>query len=545
MKPTAPQQIIIDSVLGSISKNHVVYGVPGAGKTTLIKLFVERFLESGITDILALTFSTALAQNMQGKITGATVQTTHSYMYQALKTYLKIHNISGSFVKDHDKGKYTHIDNELLRKYMYNYVKTMMGIMTPHVPAEHKKEFYSLQFKIIDCVNAIRNGAYNYVTHPFAIHEKFDLTYGEVIVKEALIALKALSDRFFQRGMTDFTGMLYLPLVHPELIHYIKSPERLILDETNDTTPLLDSAYRIIGRNSVVLAVGDKKQTIHIWAGANPNCMDILSKYYEAHNLSYDFTFRVPKAMCKYLNDSKIDTRIKPYDSNNEGKIEFVSFNKFLAKVYNGDIVLCRYNRGKKVKYTLAHISIELLKLRKKVAFHGSTHIEDISELLGMATLPTKFNHEAITQAVEAAVTSAISTEYSEKHLTKDNWRCEELRDKLATFKLYFKFYKATVIVGASIKKFMEFLNDMYSTSESAIQLYSIHRSKGLEGHRVWIFHTEAMTEVLSNENASYNEKVEAHNLLLVALTRSDHETYLVECTLPEYLPDPVEQIVV
>lgn len=539
MKPTAPQQAIIDSVLGSLNKNHVIYGVPGAGKTTLIKLFVEKFIELGITDITALTFSSALAQNMQSKITGATVQTTHSYMFQAMKAYLKLHNIKGSFVKDHDKGRYTHVDNELLRKYMYNYVKTMMGIMTPHVPNEQKKEFYSLQFKIIECVNAIRNAALDYITQPIAIHEKFDLPFGEVIVNEALIALKALSNRFFERGTTDFTGMLYLPLVHPELIRHIKSPARLILDETNDTTPLLDAAYRIIGRDSVVLAVGDKKQTIHIWAGADPNCMDILSKFYEAHNLSYDFTFRVPKTMCKYLNESGIDTRIKPYDGNNEGSIQFVSFNKFMAKVYNGDIILCRYNRGKKVKYTLAHISIELLKARKKVAFHGSTHIEDITELLGMANLPPKFDHNAIVQAVETGVLSTIANEYNEKGLTKDNWRCEELREKLETFKLYFQFYKATVIVGASIKKFMEFLNGMYSSEDSAIQLYSIHRSKGLEGHKVWIFHTEAMVETLTSDATSYNEKVEAHNLLLVALTRSDFETYLVECTLPDYLPDP------
>lgn len=81
-------------------------------------------------------------------------------------------------------------------------------------------------------MNAIRTAGLNYTTEALNIHEKFDSKFGVQTVNDALVVLKTLIDRYFLRGVVDFMGMLYLPLIHPEVHNDIYSPQILILDET-------------------------------------------------------------------------------------------------------------------------------------------------------------------------------------------------------------------------------------------------------------------------------------------------------------------------
>lgn len=548
MKPTKPQAVIMDYIFGNPSDNIMVMGVPGAGKTALLSMIVKQFQTLGVTDVLALTFSKDLSEAMLERLEGAKVSTTHAYMFQALKGYLRLHNKTPQLFKKHGGKTFrSYVDEDLLDKELMMYVKTEFGITTPTIPAEVKKEFFTVFFDLKTVVNKIRQGALNYKTEVLKIHETFDFIYGVQTVNDALIVLETLSNRFFQRAVVDFNGMLYLPLIHAELAERIVSPEILLVDETNDTNKLLEFSYRCVGRNSRFIGVGDKKQTIHIWAGTPRDCMERLQTHFNAKQLSYDFTFRVPKSICRYLNESGIDTRIQPYENNREGEITRFTYHQFLSRVTNGDAVLCRYNRGNRVEKTLQVLSIELLKLKRKVAFHGSTHIEDIQELLGMAQpLPKDFSKAYAT--VERAVKNAIATEWKDKDLAKDNNKCIDLKDKLSTFEVYFKFYKFTTdmkFTTMTMDKFIQFLESMYEKTDDAIHLVSVHRSKGQEWKTVWAFHIESFVEDVNDLTLDFDKRIEAHNLLLVMLTRSLDRVCLVDCELPQYLPEPIAPIVV
>lgn len=538
MQPTKPQQFIVDYIMNNLPENVMVLGVPGAGKTALLSILASKFAELGIDDVLALTFSHDLAVSMVERLPQAKVFTTHAYMFQALKRFLQIRNIKPqSIAKFEGQTIRTYIDADLVAKEVKTFVKLSMNVpLKESIPADKKKEFYQIFFDIKTLVDKIRLNAYHYINEAPLIHEKFDIEYGVQTVNDALMILDLLSKRFMLRGTVDFNGMLYLPLIHPETHRYIVSPKVLLIDEANDTTKLLNNCYKIIGKNRVII-VGDKKQTIHIWAGTPRDCMDKLQLHFTAKELSYDFTFRVPKAMCKYLNDSGIDKRIKPYETNLQGSLTNVKYVEFLSKVYHGDMVLCRYNRGAKVKHTLQAISIDLILKGKKVALHGSTHIEDINELLDLTDEVKDFG--AILPVVERTVLNTIAKEYTEYDLSKDNYRCKTLRENLESFKLYFNFYKKMRLLKYSRVDFIKFLNEMYEKSENAVQLYSGHRCKGLEAKRVYIFHTEALLEDITNEATTIDQKTEAHNLLLVMFTRSLDATFLVDCELPNFVQEP------
>jgi len=545
MQPTLPQQVVLDEIFSDLTRNYMVLGVPGAGKTTLISMVVNKFSQMGINDIVALTFSRDLAQDMQDKIESGFVKTAHAYMFEALRNYLRVKNVKSQLVRQPDGSvRYSHVDDSLLKQTAYAHCKSAFGLVDSKViPPSMVKEFYGLMYDLMNCVNRVRTLALDYEKDVIKIHELLDLKFGLQTVNDSLVILKTLTDRFFLRGTVDFMGMLYIPLIRSEVHHNIHSPEVLIIDEVNDNTKLLESAYQIIARKSKqVIAVGDEKQTIHIWAGANPNGVKDLQGYYQAKMLTYDFTFRVPKAMCRYLQSSGIDTRIKTYEHNKEGAILKASYNEFLAKVANGDMVLCRYNRGTKVKRTLQQISIDLITRRKKVAFHGSTHIEDISEVLRLSEpLPHNATKQKLKDHVSNCIKNAIATEYTDKDLAKNNYRCEQLREKLGTFVLYFDFFAAVQLFTTfDVKKFIPFLEGMYTKTEDAVQLYSIHRCKGLETKsKAWIFHFEVLVADASNTESELSARIEAHNLALVALTRSKDMTIMVECALPEFFPTP------
>lgn len=540
MQPTSVQQKVLDQIFSlPLNVNVLVSAVAGAGKTTLLAFLAEYYTNQGF-NFTAVTYSSTLAEDIERRITTATVSTTHARLLEACKEYLKIHNIRPQAIRQDDGTvKHTYVDKNLLSKTTNQYLKQSFGIAAT-VPTDFAKEFYSTQFSLIRLVELIRQKA---LSESAAIHTEFDGKFPIELVNDAVNVLQLLSERFFKRATVDFTGMLYLPITHPEIQRYVNSPDILAVDEVNDSNPLLRKAYALIGKDSKkVILVGDRKQTIHIWNGTESNCMDLLSSFYSAQGLEYEYTFRVPHKMCELLNNSGIDTRIKPYKNNKIGTVETIKYVNFFSMVKAGDVVLCRYNYGKKVQRTLESVSIELLSRGKKVALLGSSYIEDIKLILSFVSTPNAYDFRTKLGArVTNEVLNVISEEYASKDLKEDNYRCKELRRQLEVFNLYYKFYCSTLFTPSNTGKFIAFLEKMYDNSDSAIQLCSIHRSKGKEWKRVFVLHPEALCNDVTNESLTMEQRIEAHNLIVVACTRSLDETFFIDTGLPSFLPPPNE----
>jgi ATP-dependent exoDNAse (exonuclease V) beta subunit len=76
--------------------------------------------------------------------------------------------------------------------------------------------------------------------------------------------------------------------------------------------------------------------------------------------------------------------------------------------------------------------------------------------------------------------------------------------------------------VGALI----EYIEQIFSDGESAINLCTIHRAKGLEADRVWIIDPKSLPHIWKGQKAWQKEQED--NLLYVALTRAKKQLFIV-----------------
>lgn len=547
LKPTSEQQKIINFILANPGKNVGIAAVPGAGKTTLFSMLAKEYARQGV-NLTVLTFSKSLADEMASKIDGQT-STTHALMYNALKSYAtnKL-NKRPQMAKD-TEGKWfrQYVKTDLLSYEVHRMLRREYGIDKAEIPGDIRKELFIRQFSIIDAVNKIRSQALNYKSQQELIAQRYTEMYGVGTVSDALTALGILSEKFFQKVQVDFMGMLYLPFVHKELHPYIQSPRVLGIDEANDSFPILREVYKIIARQTeTVIISGDAHQTIHIWAGTESDTMSIMQKEWDATVLSYEETFRVPNVMCEYLNSSQIDTRIKPYQ-HRDGEIREISYNQMLNEVRPGDAIIGRWNRGKR-KNTLESVSLDLLKLRKKVALVGSTYLEDIREMIALSLNPNVYPFKAKSKAdttlldnVKQQVANTIAQERIDRGLShgEDNWKTENLKKKFATFALYYEFYVKYKFAPHTVKSFLSFLEKMYSSPDEAVQLISIHRSKGKEYENVYGLHIDEVVADVNDTKLTLEQRIEAHNLLLVLFSRSKNKFSAVDSKMPAFLPPP------
>lgn len=136
--------------------------------------------------------------------------------------------------------------------------------------------------KLLSLVEPVREAAAAYETHPRFSADLLELT--ESIFEAARVGLAAYADWKAQRGLLDYVDMIdraldvvNTPEVEAELRERLKL---LVVDEFQDTSPLqlaLFMRLHAFCRRSVW--VGDRKQCIFEYAGADPTLMDAVARW--------------------------------------------------------------------------------------------------------------------------------------------------------------------------------------------------------------------------------------------------------------------------
>jgi DNA helicase II / ATP-dependent DNA helicase PcrA len=70
------------------------------------------------------------------------------------------------------------------------------------------------------------------------------------------------------------------------------------------------------------------------------------------------------------------------------------------------------------------------------------------------------------------------------------------------------------------------YIEQIFSDGNSAVNLCTVHRAKGLEADRVWIIDPSSMPQVWKGQEEW--QKTQEENLLYVALTRAKKQLYIV-----------------
>lgn len=462
--------------------NAVIDAVAGSGKSTTIVNALKIIPTN--KRVLFLAFNKSIVEELKikiGNLPNVDIKTLHSLGCSAImKTFHS--NVDGS--------KYLSYVNERIKSGVFQPTIDLYG--------EQKADWKSNILMLIDLarVNLISS---NRDIEDVAEKHNLMLIDNEVdIVKKSIAWGENETDRI------DFTDMVYFPNIKKlSLFHY----DWVFIDECQD----LNAAQRnlflqcIKPKGGRFIAVGDPKQAIYGFSGADANSFRLLKEI--------PHTARLPLSICYRCDSSIIDLAkniVPQIEARPLAPMGEVNRDCKIEDVKDGDMILCR------VTTPLVELCMRYISNGVKAYVKG----RDIGE--NLINMIKKTNCKLITDVFsrfkreQGCIIGRIvaKTHCSEAEARENN-----------SYKVFEDKIKAIEIISEGLEKSSEVVNRIESIfkddQKSGICLSTIHKAKGLESDRVFIIREDKMLLKYCMMVPWMAEQ--EYNLVYVAYTRAKH----------------------
>lgn len=319
-------------------------------------------------------------------------------------------------------------------------------------------------------------------------------------------------------AVIDFCDMVWLPVVMGW--EFPSRYKLVVIDELQDLSfsQILLAKKLSVGRIS---GVGDPKQAIYGWRGADSLSIDRMQQELSAVSLPLTTTFRCSQAVVREAQ--RLVPAFTAMDDAPEGGVSTVDYATLLSMVAPGDFVLSRVNAP------LATLCLRLQREGISARISGRDVYEEAKEL---------FDRFKSAPTVEAFATELMKWLASEvKAAEKDGspFREERARDRSEMLSVLCKEAKTVPEILSLLKKV--FAPGAEETDDSVV-CSTIHKAKGLERDRVFI-----LKETLSQYNPRYAKNKlfspEEYNVEYVAITRARRELIWVTGSAASTLAAP------
>lgn len=306
------------------------------------------------------------------------------------------------------------------------------------------------------------------------------------------------------RHMFDFMDMIYVPVVDPSV--RLKKYDIVFCDESQDFSICQQEFIRrCINRAGRLITVGDEKQAIYGFAGADSNSYQRLGNINgEAIKLPLSVCYRCSKRVVEEAQ--RIVPEIQYAENAEDGDVRTGS----LTMIQDGDWVLCRNLKP------LVQTYLWLIKNKMKCKIRGKDIAENIVNLIkktGARTLDGLMN--------------ALGTERDKlfEKLTKKGVRQPSKHPKMELLE-----QKTDVILALSeevqtVDGLVRMLENIFSDDTEGILLSTIHKAKGLENDRIFFICPELIPSKYATQDWQF---VQENNLKYVAITRAKKELIYV-----------------
>lgn len=324
----------------------------------------------------------------------------------------------------------------------------------------------------------------------------------------------------------DFDDMVYLPVRN----HWTRPMfDLVVIDETQDMNKAqLELAMAVLKPTGRMCVVGDDRQAIYRFRGADSGALDRIKKALGAAELPLTQTFRCAQKVVKEAQKWVPDFTAFP--ANPEGVVRTVGLGKLFKEAEAGDYVLSRTNAP------LVSVALGLIREGKRTIIAGRGFGEGLVKLVEqLATGPAasslpKFLAK-LTQWVEREVLRATEA--------KADGKVDQVYDKAETI-------EALAEGATGVNELKVRINKMFGESEdmgNEIVCSSVHKAKGLEARRVWVLQETLMPSVICKHckrrplkcscgsggyEADPAAVLEEQNIAYVAVTRAREELVYV-----------------
>lgn len=566
-QPSKEQQAIIDAVT-STNDSILVQANPGSGKTTLLTLLLPH-LGVSPANAKALAFQKKNADSLKAAFPPAwkdAASTIHSLGYFVLSDSYT----GGKFQVN--TSKYRNIAYELgyLPKWQKGRAKTSNKdlIKRDALSAASSRDLFSalsqLRSNMVDCSNldSVREELPG-IVEDFGLNGILKPDVVATAIHDLFMEGKNL---FFSKHVIDFDDMLCYP-VEQSLLGNVQF-DVLLVDEAQDLSPIKQEFVFEMSVKRYII-VGDAKQAIFGFAGATSESMRLMEDRLKLNGFNptefpLSTSYRMGENITSFVN--RVFPAFNPIipGNPNPGSVESIRSKEMFDQVVPGDLVISRTNAS------LVLCCLKLLSQGKKAIISGNNSVDarirgafaEAIELWQPAAmrllkqLEKKQAQDAFVVFSTEEVLKAALDLWQEKELARleSDASKETLSDTVACCHLFLESVAeeydssgdADKTPNARLKDLIKVLDtkvkDTFATGKenlaSVICLMTIHKSKGQENERVFVY--EAGNLPMYRKSMNSSERQEERQVAYVAITRAKTNLFLVGH--PYWMDEPMQE---
>lgn len=606
----SPYQENIMNFVKTQRGNLLVDAKAGSGKTSTLILIADELTRTG-NKCLFLAFNKHIVEELQTKIENPNclIKTVHSLGYSFIASYLYKKHGMNNYTLNVDTSKLRNLVKEYYEKYMkkrvdfYNatgstdmdYTTSDMEQYAPKLSEQEMKELHSnIISDFVGLCNFSRLYNINYKEDEKGLRKlvkKFCWCLNGYVddvldnYQELVIAVLNKVKELFENPDTDaygkvvynidYTDMIYFPVLYNMQVPY-KIKEFLntvMVDESQDLSILQQKFIRKLDTNfNRFVFVGDKKQSIYAFAGADVHAIDKLNETFILQHLPLNICYRCPENVIRLAKDlvPEIEWNTARED---KGDVKFLTMSEAINQIKPNDVLIGRKNKDlvkiyrkfvlelkKPVKFRNSELVSNLvnnldqvmteyvrlyskgLNIRKPLEEHMAEWIKTTQQYKGSDL----YNQELQSYARE--LISENSGKSSRKNIANTNIKflatcmreykelgdygvdvddpLTEFYDVIEDFLEDFKKESASVLVEDFKKYIKHFLSG--SMYDEVPIISSVHSMKGGEADNVYIFDYPMFPYQMGS--MSDDDYQQEKNLKYVAITRAKKNLYLILC---------------
>lgn len=491
--PSPQQQAIFDAVEDPNGGNLIIEAVAGAGKTKTLEEAVKLMTGS----IFLGAYNTKMAKELRERVVdypNARAGTFHSAGMNALRRAITIKG-------DPDPKKVEKLIEAYIaekgRRDLEPIVETVASVVS------------MAKQRGIGCVFSDTDEVWHEMIEHFDLMDDVPEDFEEridLIVQFSRVMLRRSNAAAKDLGIIDFDDMIYLPLVMG--LRMFKN-QWVLIDEAQDTNPTRRAlAMRMLAPGGRLIAVGDPRQAIYGFSGADNDALAQIARDFGARAMPLTVTYRCPKSVVAVAQE--FVSHIEAHETAPEGRVRVIDYKDLYDHVAPGDMILSRYN-----KY-LVGACFKLI--RRGVA----AKIEGRAIGQGLVAIMRKWKTQNLDLLAERTNRWIVREAGKAEKEGKDT-KADAIRDRGETVLVLIDRAREEGIrdVAGLIQLTTSLFDDRVVDAKNMVTLCSIHRSKGLENPRVFIL---GLHEIMGRECRLPWMTEQEINLQYVAATRAMEE---------------------
>lgn len=490
---------IFDFIKNIMGGNGVIEAVAGSGKTTTIVKCLD-FLPDiaynrynpdimmmdegfGRPKVLFVAFNAHIAAELKKRVpSNVTASTLNSAGWSICMK--NVRNVKLDIKKDE------------------NLLKEIINTTTE----EGRKLYYAIKNQVCKMVSLIKALGGN-CDNLNAIANKYEI---EIPQNDGIEFFEIVEELFKLSASTldrmNFDDQIFMPIwndwAFPEY-------DWVFGDEAQDWSPIQIEFVCRMGKHGRVVAVGDRRQSIYGFRGADPEAIPNIIRSLAAIVLPLSICYRCPDKVIAEARKIVSHIESPPNNPKGDGIVETVTTEYFVENAQDGDYVLCRLTAP------LVKRCLQQIRKGQKATVKG----RDIGKGL-QALINTIANNSTCPISVFIDALRKYRQEQVEKlkKLERES-EANSLEDKCDTLEVLVLDCRTTQDIHDRINKI--FSDD----TDGGIVFSTGHRAKGLEADRVWLLRYDLCP--LPRAKGEW-QIVQEMNLLYVIRTRAMKEFYYV-----------------